>query len=123
MTRARLAIIRLLADAPQPISASTIRNSLKSEGLLLNRATIYRELKFLLANKIVRRIQFAGKATHYEIDSGHHHHLICIKCNSVKIIAMGRHLERHEREIFQREDFKVISHALEFYGFCRNCQA
>jgi Fur family transcriptional regulator, ferric uptake regulator len=123
ITRARLAIIRLLADATQPLYASVIRNALKDGGLSLNRATIYRELNFLLAHDIIRRTHLAGKATRYEIDSGHRHHLVCIKCNTVTMITMGKHLERHERVIFQKENFKVISHALEFYGVCRNCQA
>ena len=122
ITSARSAIIHLLVETDEPLSASKIRSTLKLQRLSLDRATIYRELKFLLTDNIVRKIQFAGKATHYEIESGHHHHLICVKCNSVKIIVLGRHLERHERQIYKKENFRVISHALEFYGLCRKCQ-
>ena len=122
LTRARLAIIEFLTDANQPMTATTILSTLKSKGSLMDRATVYRELNFLVANNIVRQIQFAGKVTHYEIKSDHHHHLVCIKCNSIKEIVLGKHLEHHERQIFQKERFKVVSHALEFYGLCQNCQ-
>ncbi len=121
ITKARSAIIDFLLQTGQPLTASTICSSLNSRGLVFNRATVYRELVFLLEKSIVRQVRFAGKATHYEINSGHHHHLVCIKCNSVKDIVLGKHLEHHERQIYEKEQFKVVSHSLEFYGLCSNC--
>ena len=121
ITRARSAIIDLLLQDRNPLTAPAICTSLKRRGLVFNRATVYRELVFLLANDIVRQVRFAGKATHFEINSGHHHHLVCMKCNSVKDVVLGKHLEHHERQIYEKEKFKVVSHSLEFYGLCRNC--
>ena len=122
LTKARLAIIEFLTDANRPSTAATILSTLKCKGFLTDRATVYRELNFLIANNIVSQVQFTGKVTHYEIESDHHHHLVCIKCNSIKEIVLGKHLGHHERQIFQKEKFKVVSHALEFYGLCQNCQ-
>ncbi len=121
ITKARSAIIDFFLQAGQPLTASALCNELNSRGLVLNRATVYRELLFMLENKIVRQVRLAGKATHYEMNSGHHHHLVCIRCNSVKDVVLGRHLENHERQIYERERFKVVSHSLEFYGLCSNC--
>ena len=121
ITKARSAIIDLLLQDKKPLTAPAICASLNRRGLVFNRATVYRELVFLLANDIVRQVRLAGKTTHYEINSGHHHHLVCIKCNSVKDVVLGKHLEHHERQIYEREKFKVVSHSLEFYGLCRNC--
>ncbi len=121
ITRARSAIIDSLLQAREPLTAPTICCALKREGLIFNRATVYRELIVLTENSVVRQVRFAGKAIHYEINSGHHHHLICIRCNSVKDVVLGRHLENHERKIYERERFKVVSHSLEFYGFCNSC--
>ncbi len=121
ITKARSAIIDLLLQDRKPLTAPAICALLSSRGLALNRATVYRELIFLRANDIVRQVKFAGKATHYEINSGHHHHLVCMKCNSVKDVVLGKHLEHHERQIYEKEKFKVVSHSLEFYGLCRNC--
>ena len=121
ITKARSAIIDLLSNTSQPLSASNIYNSLSSTGLKINRATVYRELIFLSANDVVRHVRLPGKATHYEINSGHYHHLVCMSCNTIKNVDLGKHLENHERQIYDKEKFKVISHSLEFYGFCNSC--
>jgi Fur family ferric uptake transcriptional regulator len=121
ITRARSSIIDFLLNTGQPLTAPIICNTLNSQGLKLDRATVYRELIFLLDNNVVRQVRFTGKATHYEINSGHHHHLVCTMCNAVKDIVLGKHLEKHERQIYRKEKFKVVSHSLEFYGLCNNC--
>jgi len=121
ITKARSAIIGFLSDNGQPLSASNIYDSLHSNGFKINRATVYRELVFLSAKDIARRVRLPGKSTHYEINSGHFHHLVCMKCNSIKNVALGKHLENHEQQIYEREKFKVVSHSLEFYGFCNSC--
>jgi len=121
ITKARAAIIDYLLCTSQPSTAATICDALSSQGLLLDRATVYRGLTFLLSNDIVHQVRLAGKATHYEMNSGHHHHLVCVKCNSVKDVVLGKHLENSERQIYKREKFKVVSHSLEFYGLCHRC--
>jgi Fur family transcriptional regulator, ferric uptake regulator len=121
ITKARSAIIDFLSNNNQPLSASNIYSSLISNDLKINRATVYRELVFLSANEVVRRVRFPGKATHYEINSGHYHHLVCMRCNSIQNVFLGKHLQNHERQIYEREKFKVVSHSLEFYGFCNSC--
>jgi len=121
ITKARSAIIEFLSNNNQPLSASNIYNSLISKGLKINRATVYRELVFLSAHDVVRRVRFPGKATHYEINSGHYHHLVCMRCNSIQNVVLGKHLQNHKRQIYEREKFKVVSHSLEFYGVCNSC--
>ncbi len=123
ITKARSAIIDFFLQTKKPLTASYIYAELSRLGLALNRATVYRELVFLLENDIVRQLRLPGKATHYEVNSGHRHHLVCIKCNSVKDVVLGKHLEHHERRIYERERFKVVSHSLEFYGLCSNCNS
>ncbi|HET6516014.1 MAG TPA: transcriptional repressor [Thermodesulfovibrionales bacterium] len=122
ITKARSAIVDILLHIKKPLTARAIFTLLNSRGLTSNRATVYRELGFLLANDIVCQVRFAGKAIHYEINSGHHHHLVCLKCDTVKDVVLGKHLEHQERQIYEKEKFKVVSHSLEFYGLCNNCR-
>ncbi|MFB3896620.1 MAG: Fur family transcriptional regulator [bacterium] len=121
ITQARSKVIEFLLKTKLPVTASTICTVLNQRGNKFDRTTIYRELNFLIENNFVRQVRFNGKATHFELNSGHHHHLICIKCNAKKKIVLGKHLEHHEKLILEKEKFKVISHSLEFYGICNNC--
>lgn len=122
MTKARTAIVDFLLKNKLPITASGILAALQSVcGFKCDRVTIYRELNFLVEKGIVCRVNLVGKATHYEIEADHHHHLVCTKCNSIKEVFLANHLENHERSILKNEKFKVMSHSLEFYGLCKKC--
>ena len=121
LTRIRTAMVKILFDENRPLTSSAIQTQLSSLGVEANRTTVYRELLFLLERNIVKRVQFTDHKMHYEICVEHHHHLVCIKCNKVIEIVLGEHLEEQEKEIYGRENFKVISHSLEFYGLCGNC--
>ena len=121
LTRIRRAMVKILFDENRPLTSSDIQAQLSSSGIKADRTTIYRELLFLLERDIVKTVQFADHKIHYEISVEHHHHLVCTKCNKVIEIVLGEHLEEQEEEIYKRENFKVISHSLEFYGLCGSC--
>ena len=104
----------------RPLVFSDIQAQLSSLGIEVGRATVYRELLFLSGRNIVKTVQFGYHKTHYEI-CVEHHHLVRTKCNKVIEIVLGEHLEEQEKEIYKRENFKVISHSLEFYGLCGSC--
>ncbi len=121
LTKIRTAMVKILFDEHRPLTSSDIRAHLSSLRIKADRTTVYRELLFLAERDVVKTVQFADHKVHYEICVEHHHHLVCTKCNKVTEIVLGNHLEEQEREIYQRENFKVISHSLEFYGLCGNC--
>ncbi len=121
LTRVRAAMVKILFDENRPLTSSDIRAQLFSLRIKADRTTIYRELLFLLERNVVKTVQFADHKIHYEICVEHHHHLVCTKCNKVIEIVLGEHLEEQEKEIYKKENFKVISHSLEFYGLCGNC--
>jgi Fur family transcriptional regulator, ferric uptake regulator len=121
LTRIRTAMVKILFDESRPLTSSDIQAQLSSSGVKADRTTVYRELLFLLERTIIKTVQFADHKMHYEICVDHHHHLVCTKCNKVIEIVLGEHLEEQEKEIYRRENFKVSSHSLEFYGLCGNC--
>ena len=121
LTTVRKAMVRILFDENRPLTSSDIQAGLLSLHIKADRTTVYRELLFLLDRLIVKKIKFDDHKMHYEICSGHHHHLVCTKCSAVKEIVLGEHLEQQEKKIYRKEKFKVLSHSLEFYGLCSKC--
>lgn len=122
LTKLRLVVLRYLSSCDRPVSATDIARVLKAKSLIVNRTTIYREIIFLLKHGLIREIKVSTAATLYELNQGHLHHLICLKCNKIKTIKMDNHLHNEEKSIMQREKFKIINHALEFYGLCQRCR-
>lgn len=121
-TRTRMAILSYMFSLDKPASSKEILNFLKTKKILVNRTTIYRELSFLINNCIAREVRLIGKPSLFELAYRHCHHLICLKCNKVKTIAMDNHLRSEEIKIMKKEDFKITNHSLEFYGLCQKCR-
>lgn len=122
-TKIRQAVIKLLLASKTPLSAPQIQLKLESAGLACNKSTIYREITFLKKTRIIKELQLGEDKKRYEIEGeNHHHHLVCVKCEQVEDIKLDKELDQEERTIARLKNFKVLSHALEFFGVCGRCQ-
>lgn len=123
ITKARSAIIKILVGIKSPLSVTDLNSKLRSGGVAVNKTTLYRELEFLLAEKIVKEINLGEDKKRYELaGSAHHHHLVCINCQSVVDIDLTNDLSKQEGIIRKTKGFKVINHSLEFFGLCKRCR-
>ncbi len=121
MTKQRQRILSGISLSP-PLSASQIYSNLKSAGSDIDRATLYRTLNCFVGLGLVGKTQFKGKEAKYELidEKNHHHHLICDHCGSVSDIPLNEDVLI--KGVEGKTKFRVLSHTLEFYGLCRNCQ-
>lgn len=90
-----------------------------------NLATIYRSMHLLEEVGMVKRFDLGDGIARYELlregDDGHHHHLVCTRCTGVVEIDECSMQEVEER-MATRNGFKSITHKLEFFGICPDCQ-
>lgn len=121
MSKIRKALIKILINAKCLISRQEILSKLKKQKINPNRSTFFREMLFLNANSIVSKNTISG-VNYYEILQGHHHHLVCLDCSSIKKIDMEKHLVAQEKRIEKQNKFNILSHTLEFYGRCLACR-
>jgi Fe2+ or Zn2+ uptake regulation protein len=123
ITKVRSGIIKKFSEAKSPIAAKELLDFFHSQGLKINKTTVYRELTFLLGENIIKEIEFGEGQKRYELeDFKHHHHLICLKCRKVEDVELKTDLEKEEARFLKENQFKVINHSLEFFGYCRDCQ-
>lgn len=121
ITKVRKEVVRILSETECLMSQADIFAQLKKLKIEPCRSTIFRELFFLTKNNIVIKNTISG-VDYYEIPQGHHHHLVCLGCNSIKKVEINNHLKKQENQIEKQNQFNIINHSLEFYGYCRNCQ-
>ncbi|MDO5715881.1 MAG: Fur family transcriptional regulator [Tissierellia bacterium] len=88
-------------------------------------ATVYRTVQLFQKLGILDHITFGDNITRYEVrasNMGHrHHHLICVNCGKVSEVQIDG-LDELEKEIEDRDHFKIIDHNLKFIGYCEDCQ-
>jgi len=81
-------------------------------------ATVYRTLKSLLEEGIIKTVELPGQPVHYEeAHKGHHHHFFCNSCHGVF------ELEKCPGDIHQLapKRFQVTDHEIILYGACADC--
>lgn len=121
-TPAREALCLFFRRQTMPVDYGQIMDYLKKTGLRVNKTTIYRQLDFLVEQGLIQELDFGEGKKRYELKKEHHHHLICTGCHKVQCIEIKENFKGQEDEIDKKENFKITSHMLEFFGICNNCQ-
>lgn len=122
VTMPRLKVLYILDQLKkQHLSAEAIYKALLDSGEDVGLATIYRVLTQFEAAGLVRRHNFEGGYSVFELSQGEHHdHLVCIQCGLVQEF-IDEVIEQHQRIIAEQSDFKMTTHSLTIYGLCKVC--
>jgi Fur family ferric uptake transcriptional regulator len=101
--------------------ADNLIDELKTAGLRVSRATVYRTLKKLVAAGLLRELQL-GQRTYFEHDYGYpqHEHLVCERCNRI-IEFQSPALDALLREVCATNQFQSRGHTLIVRGTCADC--
>ncbi len=96
---------------------------LRRRGLRISRASVYRTLALLVESGMVGEVYIEDGHMHYEHIYGHEHHchLRCLGCRKLIEFRNGS-LKEMEKRIGQENDFEIIGHKLEIYGYCAACR-
>jgi Fur family transcriptional regulator, ferric uptake regulator len=123
ITGPRAAILEILRTHPHPLTNREIFSKLPDVSCDL--ATIYRSMHLLQKMGMVKRFDFGDGTARFELmhegDDGHHHHLVCTQCSEVVEIEEC-FPEKIEAQIASKNGFKSVTHKLEFFGICPDCQ-
>src|SRR3954468_3160012 len=86
VTLPRLKILQVLENAdPHHLSAEDVYKALMEVGDDVSLATVYRVLTQFEEAQLVKRHNFEGGYSVFELKQNEHHdHLVCVKCNRVE---------------------------------------
>ncbi|HOJ35679.1 MAG TPA: transcriptional repressor [Clostridiales bacterium] len=121
-TKAREAILSVLENSPEPLSAADIYSKIDSQGEDVWLSTIYRTLEQLVDRGVAlkARILPGGKAL-YELNrESHKHYAVCLACN--KVIHLEECPIENLNLSIDDSGFKVTGHNLEVFGYCVDCK-
>ncbi|TMH66416.1 MAG: transcriptional repressor [Betaproteobacteria bacterium] len=118
MTRQRAAISWVIQGAKRPLSPREVLEQARSAVRAVGLATIYRNLKLLVAEGAVKVIELPGENPRYEVaTSTHHHHFSCTSCHRIYDVAG---CPGNLRRLAPR-GFTVEDHEVTLYGRCSDC--
>jgi Fur family transcriptional regulator, ferric uptake regulator len=117
-TRQKQAIRDAFIEADRPLSPEEALVSAQRQHENLGIATVYRNIRALLADKWLEAVSLPGQSTRYEVaGKAHHHHFHCRQCGRMYELGTctGAVLPRTPR------GFRVEGHELLLYGECGRC--
>jgi len=123
ITGPRRAILEILSKHPHPLTNREILGAMPRRQCDL--ATIYRAMHLLQAVGMVKQFDFGDGVARFELVgqgvAAHHHHLVCTRCAHVVEIEEC-FSDEVEKRIAAKNRFKAVTHKLEFFGICPDCQ-
>lgn len=122
-TRQRVAVSAVLEDVSQFLSAQQLHGMLQQRGDRVGLATVYRTLQQLAGEGAVDVLRTTdGEAVYRRCSTGHHHHLICRRCQrTVEVDSLA--VERWTRRIAEENGFADVEHVVEVFGTCSTCSS
>jgi len=119
-TRQREGVLSVLEKAKAPLGASDIYEKLKGGGETIWLSTVYRILEHFVQKDVVMKINVLDhEMAVYALSSDRHkHYAVCMNCH--KIIAIDN-CPMENFPLKMEEEFKILGHNLEVYGFCKDC--
>lgn len=123
LTRPRLAVLKVVAEAHASLSPAEIHVRAQKLYPQTGLVTVYRTLEVLAECGAVRKVhQSDGCHSYATASAGHAHHVICEQCHAVTEFDecdLGDLL----RKVQQRTGYTIASHWLEVFGLCPVCKA
>ncbi len=92
-------------------------------------SSIYRELRALVDAQVLSLHHTADRSNRFELAewlSGHHHHLVCVRCMAITDISLNSEAEHRlatlGEEAANGAGYLITDHTLEIEGVCPTCR-
>ena len=122
LTPQRMMIVSAIENSPDHISAEEIYAQVAASYPHVNISTVYRTLDLLKKLNLVYEIDLGeGRVRYHAEESGHHHHLVCQKCN--RVIDIDEATLSELRDVLLRDyDFCAELRHVGIFGLCCDCR-
>ncbi|HUT75928.1 MAG TPA: Fur family transcriptional regulator [Armatimonadota bacterium] len=123
-TAPRRAVIRVLEDAGEHLSAEDIHRALAENGVRIDLSSVYRTLALLVRLGLVRPVGPAERHGHFEVGHEEQVHLTCACCGGVIEAALprGAQVERAVTALARSRGFGLTEFTIEANGECAACR-
>ena len=115
-TAQREAVWDEIRQSQEHRDAEDIYLSLRTKGIQVSRATVYRTMDVLVKNKLVRKMDVGDGRCRYEprLDDTHHDHMICTETGDI-IEFFDEELELLQEKIARKQGYTVVRHVHQLF--------
>jgi Fur family peroxide stress response transcriptional regulator len=122
LTPQRMAVLKILAANEGHPSVEQIYDRVKADFPMTSLATIYKTVTLLKEMGEILELGFSNDGNRYDgIRPYPHPHLICTECKNIVDPDVAT-LSELRQEVAQSTGYQIVSHRLDFFGICPQCQ-
>ena len=121
VTPQRTAIYKVLAETSSHPTAEILFQQVSQEYPMISLNTVYYTLSTLKEANLLKEVNYWHDGARFDANVAPHHHLICVVCRAIFDIE-DRALNQIQYKAKLPNNFQVLSHQVEFYGYCKSCQ-
>lgn len=100
-------------------SADELYEMLKPEHESLSLGTVYRNLRQMSKNGMIREIASPGNKDRFDADLSSHQHFFCMECGKVFDVFLPE--ADNSSEVGKKYGFEVVKSEHSYYGICSDC--
>ena len=121
ITPQRRVILELLSQDDSHPTVDEIYRRVLSVMPDVSRTTVYNTLRELIALGELTEVQDLSEGgLRYDTDTGHHHHLFCVRCHA--LIDIEHDFGDLALQPEESSGYQIERHQVTFYGICPDCQ-
>jgi Fur family transcriptional regulator, peroxide stress response regulator len=113
-----LSVVRSTMDHP---TAEWVFRRARHRLPRISLGTVYRNLKRLAEDGLIREIHMAGHSSRFDANTGRHYHIRCVGCGRVNDLPVSVD-RRLEDEAGRAMNYRILGHLVEVHGLCPLCQ-
>lgn len=122
ITPQRIAIVEILANSCEHPGVEQIFREVTKKFPTTSLATIYKTVTLLKELGEIMEMGFGDESNRYDGKNPRPHpHIMCVKCRSITDPDLSS-LNEMSKELSAETGYKIVSHRLDFFGVCPNCQ-
>lgn len=121
-TPQRLAVLKILQTADQPLSISIIRDKLETK-TRINKVTVYRIISLFKKQGLIRDVLSAGGSVYFEMatsDHPVHPHFSCKNCGALNCLTPLTFSQARQLTAL-RDNYRVDHIEINISGLCKGC--
>ena len=121
VTPQRLAVLGILESRRDHPTAEQIYQEVRGQMPAISFNTVYKTLEVFCQKGLLIKVNPLHEVARYDIDTGHHAHLICRKCHFI-VDLPDEVMPLPSLPQEAQAGFEVERHSLIFWGLCPQCQ-
>ncbi|UCG02016.1 MAG: transcriptional repressor [Candidatus Heimdallarchaeota archaeon] len=120
-TNQRVAILDFLKDNFNHPTVEEIFETVKQKLPRITKATVYKNLKILVANGLIKEVNIKG-VSRFEAKMEPHHHIICTSCGKILDFKSKELIDYALKMIENQTEIIIDSAETTFFGRCEICE-